>query len=51
MKRKKFLQTSVGAAALIAMGKTSIARASAQKPFKIAAGKGMFNGFFFYLYL
>ena len=48
MKRKKSLQTSLGAAALIAMGKTSIARASAQKPFKIAAGKGRFNESFLY---
>ena len=48
---KKFLKTILGAAALIAMRKTSIVRASAQKLFKIAAGKGLFNGFFFYLYL
>ncbi|MBD1366759.1 cupin domain-containing protein [Mucilaginibacter sp. ZT4R22] len=48
MQRKKFLQTGLGAAALLALGKTAAANAPAKKPFKIAAGKGRFNESFLY---
>jgi len=49
MERKKFIQQSIGAVTLLALGKNAIAdTASAKKPFKIDAGKGRFNESFLY---
>ena len=48
MERKKFLQTSLGAAILMAVTKTVKAYEVAKKPFKVAAGKGRFGESFLY---
>lgn len=48
MERKKFLQTGMIAAAVLATGKTALSASSEKKPFKIAAGKGRFNESFLY---
>jgi quercetin dioxygenase-like cupin family protein len=48
MERKKFLQTSFGAAALMVLATTAKAYQVAKKPFKIAAGKGRFGESFLY---
>ncbi len=48
MERKKFLQTSFGIAALLAIAKPSKAFGPTKKPFKISAGKGRFNESFLY---
>ena len=48
MERKRFLQTGLGAAALLVSGKTAAANTSTEKPFKIAAGAGRFGESFLY---
>jgi len=49
MERKKFIQQSIGAVTLLALGKSaSAANVSEKKPFKIEAGKGRFNESFLY---
>jgi quercetin 2,3-dioxygenase len=48
MERKQFLQTGVGAAALLVLGKTAAANPVPEKPFKIKAGKGRFGESFLY---
>lgn len=48
MERKKFLQTTLGTAALFAFAQRGKAEPVSKKPFKIAAGKGRFNESFLY---
>ncbi|MGN8056130.1 cupin domain-containing protein [Pedobacter sp. 22163] len=48
MERKQFLQTWLGAAAMLAFGETGVANTSPEKPFKIIAGKGRFGESFLY---
>ncbi|HEK22037.1 MAG: cupin [Mucilaginibacter sp.] len=48
MERKQFLQTGLGAAALLVIRKTAVANPPAEKPFKVIAGEGRFGEFFFY---
>lgn len=48
MERKQFLQTGLGAAALLILRKTVAANPVPEKPFKIKAGKGRFGESFLY---
>ncbi len=48
MERKQFLKTGLGVAALLALRKTAAANPTAEKPFKIMAGKGRFGESFLY---